>query len=95
MSDKGSGKLYYGLPKTGKRIHFGSEVLFADQKRRRGEWVVVALCGAQITSHDPDRPTPARVSEFCRNCFRSEAWGVYEQELLRRAEDERRVKHVV
>lgn len=83
--------LYYGLSKSGHRIHFGSEVLFADQRRKKGEWVVVAHCGARTASHDQERPMPARVSEFCKNCFRSEAWGVYEAELLRRGAENERV----
>lgn len=76
--------LYFGTTQTGSRIHFGTEVWYAEKKE---VWVVTSHCGNQIRTHSLDRPFPARVKEFCRSCFRTEAWLVYEETMLARASE--------
>lgn len=73
-------KIYYGTTLHGTRIHFGSEVLYPDPGNQR-EWVVVSRCGNRMYSHDPNQPSPGRVIEFCRTCFRAIAWATYVQTL--------------
>lgn len=92
-------EVYYGTSQTGKRIHFGTEILHPAGK----EWRVVAHCGNSIVSHSLDEPMPSRVTEFCKNCFRTAAWDAYERYMLQRGaaiereaeQEQQRIKRAV
>lgn len=73
-------KIYYGTTSSGHRLHFGTEVMYPDPGNRR-EWVVISRCANRMYSHDPDEPSPGRVTEFCKTCFRAIAWSVYEDQM--------------
>lgn len=81
--------LYFGTTQTGVRIHMGTNVWYQEDHDR---YVCDTLCGYRMTTHSLDRPFPAKVVEFCKTCFRSEAWGIYTNHMLGLAEAKPKAK---
>lgn len=64
---------YYGATKTGKRIHLGDFVM---TQRGASDWVET-FCGVMMDSwEEGEQPPGSRVTDFCRNCFRTYAWQI-------------------
>ncbi len=78
--------IYYGIMKTGHKIHFGSDILYPDPGNRH-EWLAISHCGHEMTTYNLDRPLPMKVKEYCRTCFRTEAWNYFEEAMLARAQE--------
>lgn len=70
--------VWWGWTPTGKRIHLGDRALWEE-----GRMVHVdTFCGAIMKAPtDHEIPPPGRVSEFCRQCFRTLAWALLEQRM--------------
>lgn len=74
--------IYYGWTPTGKRIHLGDETRVIRQKSARIT-IVDTFCSATMNAwEDGSMPPQGRVQEFCRNCFRTLAWDIFEQRML-------------
>lgn len=75
--------IHYGYTPTGKKIHLGEHVNWTD---KNGTSCVDAFCGALMDSRlleRGNRPLPAKVKEYCKRCFATDAWAVFEETMLK------------
>ena len=69
---------YFGITDSGKRIHLGTRVEYA----RRKIVTVTSFCGVLMSAYDNgEMPPPQLADEFCRNCFRTDAWEAFSQKM--------------
>lgn len=81
--------IYFGSTPTGKRIHLGDESRVW-RPEDKDVFVVDTFCGAIMRAwEDGSMPPSSQVQEFCRNCFRSLAWEIFERSLMRNKRKER------
>ncbi len=81
--------IYYGWTPTGKRIHLGDVAVRED----KGITILDSFCGAIMKAwEDGSMPPSGRVTEFCRNCFRTLAWEVFERSILHDSKSKRKEK---
>lgn len=70
--------MYHGSTPTGRRIHLGEHLIveYASGKRR-----VQTRCGTDMFAFEAGQAPPARVSEYCKTCYRSVAWDYFVQAM--------------
>lgn len=68
--------IVYGSCFGGRKIHKGvGEEHYYDDAFKAEVWRT--HCGNQMQEVNIDRPLPSKVDDFCKTCFRSEAWDTF------------------